>query len=391
MSEGFGKASLENTFDGYKFFKLRTPDPKKNEEKTELILRILPSMKSYRDSGTWRFFYGQHYGYQGNNPRDPSKPRARPFGCIQKKNKDKSIKVHCPKCDQIEAKRKQYDARAEDLLKSSGLDKDSREFKDLKQTDTKLKVLGEWLRKHNCDKKFWINVMSLNGEFGVLQLSYKTSEDVLLPLLKELRDKEKVDALDPMGGVFLRFTRTGKNPQVVDAVEVYTETVQVDGRTFKEYKSAKMTPQQIERALKVCPDLAKDVVKMISAETIQALVDCNGDPDVVDKIWPQESKKSETPATSNLDSSDVPPPDDEPPAEDEVPAQQAAPQAPPKTEPPAPPAPEVDEEELELERKLAAKRAAKAAAKAPTASPAPGLGAPSVDNEAAFLEQFQAK
>jgi hypothetical protein len=88
---GFGKANIETQFDGFKYFKLRTPDVKKGETETTLIVRLLPSMKSYRDSGEWKFFYGQHYGYAGVNSRDPSKPRSRPFGCIQKKNKNKEI------------------------------------------------------------------------------------------------------------------------------------------------------------------------------------------------------------------------------------------------------------------------------------------------------------
>jgi hypothetical protein len=119
----------------------------------------------------------------------------------------------------------------------------------------------------------------------------------LIPLLKKLADGtetgEKVDAFDPGSGMWLKFTRSGKIPRVVDNVV----PLHGAGREFGNGKKAKisatapMTQEQIEKALKVCPDLAKDVVKFIEAETIQALVDCSGDPEEVDRIWPPRTRR----------------------------------------------------------------------------------------------------
>lgn len=293
-NNAFGKANLDSTFEGYKYFKLKTPDQKKGEERTEFVARLIPAMHSYRDSGEWKFFYGQHYGYHRNNPRNPEKPRAAPFGCIQKKNKAKEIVVECPKCTQMDRQRAKYDARVAELMKQHGIDsKDAPEFKDIKKNDQKLKAIGEWLKKHNCDKKFWMNVMTPSGEFGVLQLSYDTTMNVLIPFLKKLREEEKLDAFDPAGGVYLKFTRTGQIPRVKDSVECDTELVDYQGKKARMNKAAPLDEAQIEKAIKICPDLAKDVVKFIPKETIQQLVDCNGDPDEVDRIWPVVEKRAE--------------------------------------------------------------------------------------------------
>lgn len=413
---GFGKANIETQFDGFKYFKLRTPDVKKGETETTLILRLLPSMKSYRDSGEWKFFYGQHYGYAGVNPRDASKPRSRPFGCIQKKNRNKEIEVRCPKCDQMTKFETKKKAREDELAKENGIgdDKESRgssDFYEIKKNDKKYQALAQWLSKHNCDKKFWINVMSKDGEFGVLQLSYTTTMEKLIPLLKKLADGtetgEKVDAFDPGAGMWLKFTRSGKIPRVVDNITVYEELVEVPGTTKKAKVSlsAPMTQEQIEKALKVCPDLKTDVVKFIPVETIQALVDCSGDPEEVDRIWQPTDKKVEKKApaveTGGVDAAtdesfvddDLGPPADEKPAEQpktEVKTQKVE----TKAEELAPAA-EEDDEEAVLLKKAAEARARKEAAKAASAKLGVGTTTAAmgtvVDDPEKFLAQFDAK
>lgn len=286
--DGFGGASLENQFEGYKFFKLAMPDPKKGEESTELVLRLLPAMHSYKADKKWKFFYAQHYGYFGVNARNPEKPRSRPFGCRRRKDRNGNVTTHCVKCQQVDKYHAQRKAREAELLKSSGLDEKSIEFKTLKKNDAELTKLAQWLKKHNTSKKFWINAMDANGVFGVLQLSYTTCETVLTPLLKRLQ-AEGYDAFDPNKGLWLRFIRSGSGVNVKDTVEVVTEPVDVGGgRKAMIYKEAPMTAEQKAKAVKVCPDLAKDVVKFISDEQVAALVACNGDPEAVDKIWPPE-------------------------------------------------------------------------------------------------------
>lgn len=380
--QAFGKTNLETAFEGPTYFKLKTPDAKKGETSTELIVRLLPAMKSFRDTGEWKVFYGQHYGYYGTNPRNPEKPRPRPFACIQKKNKAKEIVEHCPKCDQIEEMRKKYKAR-EDALRAAnpGVEDKSPEWYALRDADPKLKPLAEWLRKHNCDKKFWMNVMSKDGKFGVLQLSYETTMNVLMPCLTKLRDEEKIDPFDPSAGVFLKFTRTGQNPRVKDAVAVYQEQVEINGKKYWENATAPLTEEQCERALKLCPDLKKEAVTFISFEKIQALVDCSGAPEEVDAIL-GEPKKAEAKTEP-----------EEPKQEAKAPAKEAEPKAEPEAEAPS----DDDDEEAKAMAALKAAQAKKAAKKAEAAKaaekPAPkkdsGFG-PTIDSPESFIDEFDA-
>ena len=304
-ADAFGTASLDREYDGPKTFKLKVPDSKKNEETTEFICRLLPPMKSLKDQQhAWKKFYGIHYGHSGNNPRDAQKNRPRPFACIEEKDyRTKEIKVHCPKCDQMEVMRSKQKTRESELkLANPSVAENEKAMKDICRADATYASYNEWLKKHNCDKKWYINVMSYAGEFGVLHLTYTTMKDVLEPKLKEWRDKEKLDVFHPHKGVWLRFTRSGVAPRVTDNVELFMDSVEISpGRIVKEVKNAPLTKEQIQRALKICPDLAKDVVKFLPPDKIVALIATKGDLDKVDEIW-DGPKKDKATTSSSLES-----------------------------------------------------------------------------------------
>jgi ssDNA-binding Zn-finger/Zn-ribbon topoisomerase 1 len=181
---------------------------------------------------------------------------------------------------------------------------------------------------------------------------------------------------------------------------VYTELQEFGGKKVRVEVPAPMTQEQIEKALKTCPDLAKEVVKQISAETIEALVKCSGDPEEVDRIWPPEEKKAapaktetKTEATGTEGFSDEGlVGDDLTPAVNEEPKVEAKVSV--KEEPKAAPAVEEDDEEALLMKQLAEAKARKAAAKAAaekkTETATAGLGK-SVDNADDFLAQFDAQ
>lgn len=391
--EGFGSASVEQEFDGFKIFKLKTPDEKKQESQTELIVRLLPPMHSLKADPTgWRRFYGNHYGHYGNNPRNPEKPRPRPFGCIQDKNfKSGEIRVHCPKCDQMEVYRGKQKRRQEEIVAANPhLSKIENEkdrekaIRDLCKPDKVFATYSEWLRKHNCDKKWWINVMAKDGSFGVLQLSHDTFKKKLEIKLKEWRDNKKLDVFHPIKGVWLRFTRTGQNPRVTDEVNLYTETVEKDGDTYEKIMHAAMTPDQIKRALKVCPDLAKDCVVVLPKEKIQALIDTKGDQDKVDLIWDGEKKESKSVGTSSSLEDSL----DEPDTSTKEPETASQGKAETKVETKAEPeAAAEDDDEAKALAALAAARARKEAKAKAAASPPPSSAS---DDPEDFLATFKA-
>ena len=390
MSNEFGTANIDPPkFEGYKILKLKTPNPHKGEDKTELVVRLLPPMKSYANTGVWKFYYGQHFGHYGVNTRNPDKPRARPFGCIQRKV-NKQVVEACPKCDQIESQRGKKEAR-EEALKKANPSFDDSALSDLYRNDKELQVINEWLFRHSCQKQYWINVMTPSGEFGVLQLSYTTVKDKLEPFLKKLRDDMKIDAFSPSKGVWLKFTRTGQRPRVTDTVE-YDATIRVleDGTPVPVPKLAPMDADQVERALKICPDLSKDVVKYLTFEQIEALVNCDDAPESVDRIWGDAS-------TTDDDSDET---EAVTVAPLTVPVAALANAAPPNCvltpvtpTPVVQAAPVVDDEEAQLVAQMAAlkeRKAREAAAKtAPTAAP-PNM-ASSSDAPADFLAQFSPK
>lgn len=393
-TNAFGKTNIDPVYDGPAYFKLKTPDAKKGETMTELVVRLLPSMKSYRDSGEWKFFYGQHYGYYGTNPRNPDKPRPRPFACIQKKNgKTKEIVDHCPKCDQIEAQRKKYEEREQALLKAHpGIDPkvNKKEWREVKDADAKLKALSEWLRKHNCDKKFWMNVMSKDGKFGVLQLSYKTTKDVLMPFLKKLRDEEKMDPFDPAGAPFLKFTRTGQKPQVVDAVGLYQEKIEVEvgGKLKKldETVMSTLTDEQIARALKQCPDLKLEAVQFLAFEKIEQLVNSSGSAEEVDAIWGDPPAKKGAPEDAqSLEGEGESPEGSQQSQSNGASQQQSQPEQ---------GSVEEEDEIAKAEAALKAAREAAAAKKAAQSKPATtpkkdsGMG-PKVESPASFIDEME--
>lgn len=395
--DGFGSASVEQEFDGFKIFKLKTPDEKKQETITELIVRLIPPIKSLKADPTgWRRFYGNHYGHYGNNPRNPEKPRPRPFACIQEKNfKSGEIKVHCPKCDQMEVYRGKQKRRQEEIVAANPQlakienEKDrEKAIRDLCKPDKTFATYSEWLRKHNCDKKWWINVMAKDGSFGVLQISHDTFKKKLELKLKEWRDSKKLDVFHPIKGVWLRFTRTGQNPRVNDDVEILKESIEKDGETYEKIVHAPMTNDQIQRALKILPDLDKDCVIVLSTEKMQALIDSKGDQDKVDEIWDGPKKdRASTGSSLGVATSleDALESSEEPAAEGSKETMVAA----AGTAAAAPDTSALDAQEAVLEAQMKALRERKAAAATAKAAPAAVVSA--TDDPDDFLSSFSAK
>lgn len=283
----------------WKLLRLKSPDISKGETVFSLILRLLPPMHSLAESGKWAIYFGQHFGYAGNG-KEPGKARQRPFGCIKKEDfRTKMVTVACDACDAIDHRREERDAR-EAEYKAAG--KSESEIREL------LGPLTDWLKRHNCDRKWFINVMDQQGNFGVLQISH-TLKKVLDEKMRSLREEDGIDPMLPDQGVWFKFTRMGKFP-VQDNVEVLTESVKVEGvGNVKKTVLAPLTAEQCEQALKICPDLAKDVVKFISGPQIKALVNCSGDPDEVDRIWQMgasaKTERSPAPAVKRDEVSEI--------------------------------------------------------------------------------------
>ena len=373
---GFGTPDLDNTNNGFKgtrttWMKLKTPDRSKGEEITEVICRIVPPVHSCATTGKWHVYHSKHFGFYSTNPKNPDKPRARLFGCIKRTGKNKEVYQDCPQCLVYDAKKSEYDS-LKSRLEEEGLS----QSEVRKQTDS----LYQWIRKFGPDRKEHVNVMLLDGKFAVLQLTYSFVRDTLEPFLRKLRDDRKILAIDPEKGVWLRFTRTGQNPQVKDSVELYKEVVKLDsGEEVEKTRYAPMSDAQLEQALKLCPDLTK-LVTYITEAQIQRLVSSAGDPDVVEAVFAENDKGA---ASEDTDAS-VP----DALSTDNFAADVVAEVAPLKAAAVVVPAVSAeDEEEAALEAQMKALKARKAQAKNVAM---PGTTA-SADAEAAFLAKFAPK
>lgn len=357
-NNGFGKPRYGGNGGFSKSWALKEGPPMK--------FRFMPPMKSLADQGIWKVFAGTHFGYKGNNPKDPNKPFVKTFKCVQEKDfRSGIITQDCPECDLI-AERKADKEAQEAEYKAKGHTED--EVKEL------VAPLADWLKDHNCDRKWHINVKNVStGEFGTLKLSHKTMK-LVDKLIEKTASEESIDALDLDTGVVFVFTRTGKYLDAVDAVALDEEAVRdpSTGRISKTTKLAPLSEAECQQALKECPDLTT-VVREIPYEKIKLLTQCSGDPEEVDEILAMGEKREASPRP--LPARPAPKADPKPQVEprQEQPKSNPAPVSEPQ-------GPAEEDEEAVLAAKLAALKAKKEAA-AKAAKPAPVSEPPAAQPE----------
>jgi hypothetical protein len=292
---GFGKPKYGNNSSSGNF-----PKTFRLKEGTTTVVRILPPMKSLAESGEWAKYIGTHFGYKGVNPKDPSKPVYRTFRCIQERDlRTKMITQDCPECDLIAQREEELEA-IEARAKAEGHSSD--EIEEL------VKPHKDWLREHNLDRKWYLNVRTQEGEHGTLLLSHKTKK-LLDQKILSLQTDDGIDALDLDQGVWFVFKRSGRGVETQDTVDVEYESVRdaSTGRVSRTVKLAPLSPAEAERALKECPDLAK-AVREISYEQIKLLTLSSGDPEDVDAIFAMGQKRESSAGRSSSTSTLKPAP-----------------------------------------------------------------------------------
>lgn len=339
---GFGGAKTgKKSFQSWKNFYI-----KENEDN---VYRILPSMHGLAETDEWSVFYRDHNGYSVPNPQDPSKPWKRPFMCPQERSfKTKMIIKPCAKCDQIDQKKAALE-RIEVEAKTSNMSRD--------KLDTLAAPLRKWLRMHYVDGKWRVAVMNRAGEFGVLYVPHKAKLQIeaLVEELKSRRVPIDLFALDE--GVWLNFKRTGGKQNIGEVqykVEVVQEEEQLpDGRTVYSIKTAPLSLEQAQTALKTIPDL-RETTRRLSPEQIRQLVESDESPETVQAILEMPTVGAEaSPGARSVTSAPVTTVSSSPP---------------PRSEPKAQP---VDEEEAALLAEFRAKRTSKTQNTTPVVTSAP--------------------
>lgn len=254
-------------------FKLKTPDGAKGEVETHLIGRIVPPIKSLAEAGKWAQYHGQHFGYSGSDPRNPDKVKMRPFSCIKKEDfRTKMVTVSCSACETIEQKKQELELREAEYRASKMSEPDVRDH---------LQPLNEWIKRHNCDRKWHMGFVDQEGKIGVLQISHT---------LKKTLDKEidsyrtKRGTCPILDGVLWDLTRMGKFP-VQDNVKPLMMPVVLDGEEFMTMKKLPFTDNEEIKINEIVPDLVTSTLRYLNGQQIDLIVNSGGDPDEIDRIW----------------------------------------------------------------------------------------------------------
>ena len=325
MTQGFGKARYGSGA-GIRFFDLKTD---RKGGTVSYTYRLFPPMKALINNPKgWAVYYGLHFGYDGIDKFNIGKVKARPFKCIEEKNfKTGMIVKGCPECQRIVSTLAEFEGK---VAKA----KSDTSFTAQMVSAVEDEVVA-WKKKHNCDRKWYLNAMNPQGEFGVLRMSHDVKK-LLEAKIQEVKERYHIDPLDPTEGVWFRFTRIGAGIAVQTQVDAETEdTKDASGRIMSSIKMSILAPAQIEQALEECCDLLS-VVPVLSEQQIGLLAKCSGDPEDVDAIWAMGEKVPETAAPSQVTPAPVvtpvaatPPAAVAPPvAPVEAPAAQPAPPAP---------------------------------------------------------------
>jgi hypothetical protein len=261
------------------------------------IFRLLPPVARVSPDGSWYQYQRQHWGY-GVKDKDGNF-QARPFACVQEMDfKTKKVTVPCAECDLIE---KNKNALAEADLKSKG--RPPAERKAL------LQPLWEFSNLHNLDRKYVMNVKSGDGEFSYIRLPSTVYKDMKV-LIKKLRERD-IDPFDLDGGVWFNAVRTGEKKKTEYHTEIVMENVKLpNGQKAQVEKSAALTEEEVNAALSEAQDL-RNMLTVISPESIQKLVDSEGSFEIAEAIFGAAQQRAAPAAAATED--DTPAEDNEMP------------------------------------------------------------------------------
>jgi hypothetical protein len=323
----FGKAKYGGT--SFKSFRLQ---PGSN------LYRIGPAYRSLAASGKWFVYTKQHFGYRGAGDEQNPKGRIRTFVCPEEIDRStEMVKVPCAECEKIRENQELVE-RKQAEYKAAG--------KTEAQIETLLGPIKGWLKDHNLDKKYLVLAKNDNQEWGVLSLPYKAKAG-LDTVIKRMRAEENIDPLDMENGCWINFVREGEGFKTTYTAEAAMESMVVDGRRVKSVKQDALTDVDFEAIQASCPDLTT-VGRRLTQDQIGQLVECNGDPDEVDRIFNAGMKVEKSPVREAA-------PAPKPVVKAEVKVQRVV-----EPEAVEPQTRVIDDEEAQLLAQLAAARAKKA-------------------------------
>ncbi len=145
-----------------------------------------------------------------------------------------------------------------------------------------LEPIKLWLKAHNVDAKTYLAVKK-GDEFGQFKVPYRMYK-AMRDKMAEIETSDEINALALDQGLLFNIIRSGDGFAVPDTFEIVQENVMIDGKKYKQYKLAPISDEEAAKALEEIEDLAKAGGMRLTFDQIQALVDCSGDPEEVDRI-----------------------------------------------------------------------------------------------------------
>jgi hypothetical protein len=226
----FGKANHEGVT-RRKYFNLEDGDN---------VYRVLPPFGSLASKGKYIQYYSVVWGYKDSQGKNT------PFSDYRVVNfKTKMVEVESPAYLRSKKLESTYDMVAKKSKEEGGKNPETQKL---------LADLAEQKKQFNLENKYFLNVMNLQGEVGLLKIGAKAKEQ-LVNLIKKL-DSEGVDATSLDNGRFFNFNRMGKNRETQYTVSVYKEKIQTEqfGLIEKD-KVSKITEAEASRIAKEAFDL----------------------------------------------------------------------------------------------------------------------------------------
>lgn len=303
LNETWGESKLDGEGNYPKTFKIK--QGKTADEETHNIFRVLPAMMRQIKTGRIAEFHKVHYGYKVPG-RQPDKQIAKPFVCTEVMDfQTKMITKRCPECDNIRAKQEElkdtdvsFDAKAKErvrAMQAAGKPKTEIQKEITRLANEKkalLAPLNDWLRAHNQERKWHVNVKSLEtGGLGDIHIS-NTLWKEMKTCIKKMTDAWKGDSLAPNRGFWIDIIRTGNGSGVMpgsaarDKVEIVQELLDpANPMGGSKPKLAPLTKEDAERAKTACRDVADPSPALVlDEEIIEMLVNCDESPEEVDRI-----------------------------------------------------------------------------------------------------------
>lgn len=218
------------------------------------VFRILPPYGSLQEKGKFIQYYSVVWGYKD------SQGKKYPFSDYRVVNyKTRMVEVESPAYLKSKELSERY-ANALDRAKKG----------DKAITSAILQKLKEDSEQYNIDNKYYLNVMDLNGEVGLLKIGSRAKKQ-LDGLIKELHASDK-NPVSLKNGVFFNFHRSGLGRDTQ-----YTVTIHKEKKETKEYGIIEQTAissipdEDIPRILNSVYDLGT-MYKVPTTEQLERIV-----------------------------------------------------------------------------------------------------------------------